>query len=180
MLVMTFACLLCTQFVYSQSGTPSIPHLAYCVKTGSLKRNDLKSTFPFDKTTKIQLVSFKPENESMPMTDGSVDTIKFIEIKALKRKQEDKLIDILYNYNFDPKVSRDSIVLKEMVCYEPRNAVIFKNSQNEIVSYLEICFECLKHRQPSDLHLDDFCQDKYSLLKGLFEQVGIKFGITER
>lgn len=172
-----FVWLLCAQWTYSQSGTPPIPRSAYCVRTKSLARKDLKNEFPFNKATKIQFVSFKPDKESMPMIDGVIDTAKFIEVKTLKRKQEDKLIDILYNYNFDPKISRDSIVLEEMVCYEPRNAIIFKNERKEIVSYLEICFECLKHRRPSDLHLGDFCQDKYALLKSYFEQMGIKFGI---
>src|SRR5258706_15963109 len=178
-LILPLGCLLCGHLLYSQLETPPMPRLAYCVKTKSLKRADLKNTFPFNKTTKIQLVSFKPDYESMPMKNGSIDTTTFIETKTLKRKEEDRLINILYNYNFDPKVNKDSIVLETMVCYEPRNAVIFKNKQNEIISYFEICFQCLQHRKPSDFRTGDFCQNKYSLLKTYFGQMGIKFGITE-
>jgi hypothetical protein len=112
------------------------------------------------------------------MANGTIDTTKFIETKTLKHKDENGLIDILYNYNFDPKVNRNSIVLELMMCYEPRNAVLFKNSKNEIVSYMEICFECLRHKESSNLHLGEFCEGKYTLLKNYFGRMGIKFGVT--
>jgi len=176
----TIGFILSGQLLYSQSRTSPIAN-GYCVKTKSLTRTDLKKTHPFDKATKIQIVSFKPdlEQESLPMKNGTIDTTQFIEIKALNLKEENRLIDILYNYNFDPKVNPDSIILEVAMCYMPRNAVIFRNKANEIITYLEICFECLRYENPKkDLNIV-FCQDKYDRLKNYFGQMGIKFGVTE-
>ncbi|GHN03202.1 hypothetical protein WSM22_46910 [Cytophagales bacterium WSM2-2] len=179
-ITLTLLCIvLVEQLAYSQSQPSSEPHFAYCVKTKSLTRTKLKNTYPFDRTKKIQLVSFKPDYESGPMKNGTLDSTKFIESKTLRRKDENNLVDILYNYNFDPKVNKDSIVTEAMMCYEPRNAVLFKNNKNEIVAYLEICFECLRHKESEGLLLGEFCQDKYSRLKDFFGQIGIKYGLTE-
>lgn len=113
------------------------------------------------------------------MSNGKIDTTQFIETRTLNGKEEDGLVDILYNYNFDPKVNKDSIILEEMMCYMPRNAVVFRNKSNEIITYLEICFECLRFNNPrKDLNIV-FCQDKYDRLKNYFGQLGIKFGTSE-
>lgn len=113
------------------------------------------------------------------MKDGTIDTTQFIETKTLNRKEENGLIDILYNYNFDPKVNRDSIILEVAMCYMPRNAVIFRGKTNEIITYLAVCFECLRQENPrKDLNIV-FCRDKYDRLKNYFGQLGIKFGVTE-
>ncbi|MGC4022966.1 MAG: hypothetical protein QM734_13995 [Cyclobacteriaceae bacterium] len=102
------------------------------------------------------------------------------ETKTLNRKEENGLIDILYNYNFDPKVNPNSIVLDVAMCYMPRNAIIFRNKTNEIITYLEICFECLRYVNPkNDLNIV-FCQGKYDRLKDYLGQLGIKFGVTEQ
>lgn len=171
---------LCGQLVYSQSDSiPPRANRPVCVRTKSLTLTKLKKTHPFDKTAKVQLVSFKPAYESIPMSFGTIDTTKFIETKTINRKEENDLIDILYNYNFDPKVNKEDIVLDVAICYEPRNAVLFKNGKNEIISYLEICFECNRHKEADDLHLSEFCEGKYTLLKNYFSRIGIKFGVTE-
>ena len=181
-ILITIGLILGGQLLHAQDSIPPMPRLGCCVKTKSLTLTDLKKTHPFDKTNKIQVVSFKPDltNESPPTKDGTIDTTQFIETKTLNRKEENGLIDILYNYNFDPKVNKDSIVLEVMMCYEPRNAVIFRNKSNEIITWLEICFECLRaYSQRNDLHIV-FCQDKYDRLKNYFGQLGIKFGVTEK
>ncbi|MGC4022967.1 MAG: hypothetical protein QM734_14000 [Cyclobacteriaceae bacterium] len=80
-LVITIGFVLGGQLLYSQSDSiPPGPRLGYCIKTKSLTRTDLKKTHPFDKATKIQVVSFKPDltNETPPMKDGTIDTTQFI------------------------------------------------------------------------------------------------------
>lgn len=145
-ILMTIGLVLGGQLLYSQPGIPL--RNGNCVKTKSLTRSDLEKTHPFDKATKIQLVSFKPDlaNESPPMKNGMIDTTKFIETKTLNTKEESSLIDILYNYNFDPKISPDSIDLIVRNCYMPRNAVIFRDKANEIITYLEICLNVFDTR----------------------------------
>lgn len=168
------------QLLFCQSFLSRSPgYLSYCVKSKTLKPGDLNKIYPFNKNIKIELVSFKPDYESIPKKNGQIDTTKFIETKTLSHQEEEELIDILYNYNYDPKVNRDSIIGEINICYEPRNAILFRNKKNKIITYLEICFECLQYRKPKRLKIGDFCQEKFDLLKDHFKRVGIKFGTIE-
>ena len=151
-----------------------------CVKSKSLKKADLIKTFPFERTEKIQLVSFGPGyTESIPIKDGKVDTLSFKETKKLDSQQEEKLIDILFNYTFNTDVYDDSIPQEVMMCYNPRNAILFKDKHNYIVAYIEICFECLQYKKSTNINIGDFCHDKFGMLKTFFRKNKVMFGTTE-
>ena len=51
---------------------------------------------------------------------------------------------------------------------------------NIIISYIEICFECEAIRtSETKLNLGEYCSEKYDLIKSIFQEKNIKYGITE-
>jgi hypothetical protein len=65
----------------------------------------------------------------------------------------------------------------ETLCYSPRNGIVFYSKNGEIISYLELCFEC-NMRRNSGIPLADpqinFSDEKYQKLKNLFNESGMK------
>ncbi|HLP54176.1 MAG TPA: hypothetical protein VK151_04070 [Fluviicola sp.] len=62
-------------------------------------------------------------------------------------------------------------------CYAPRNGIIFYSKSGEIVSYLELCFECNMNASsgiPLADPLINFSAEKYQQLKNLFNEIGMK------
>jgi hypothetical protein len=68
--------------------------------------------------------------------------------------------------------------ISEMMCYMPRNAMVFYNKKNEIIDCIEICFQCenytlLKNKLP----LKGMCREQLEGLKKIFADFGINYGI---
>ncbi|KAF2515282.1 hypothetical protein [Flavobacterium foetidum] len=65
------------------------------------------------------------------------------------------------------------------MCYMPRNAVLFLDANNKIIAYLEICFGCDNYRSSDKrLNIGEYCNTKYKMLKSIFENSSIKYGIS--
>ncbi len=146
--------LLSTTCSFGQSGD-------YCGKKKKQTISQIKKQFPFDRTHTIKLVSFKHEYHVMqesdtvavpyrepeiPKTNGTVDLTKIFESKTLDHKLTGRLLDILVNYDNE---ERDSEVA---FCYEPRNGIVFIDTADKVMGYVEICFDCLRYKvEPSNL-----------------------------
>ena len=62
-------------------------------------------------------------------------------------------------------------------CYDPRHGILFFNQGGEIISYLELCFECSVADQIGyQLYLRDFnlSSEQFEELKKLFISVGVE------
>ena len=145
-----------------------------------MRAHDLISVFPFSKSSTIELVSygaFDEEAKGPPFgNDGRVDESKFVEQKALTKNQVDSLVDILYNYTFDPKL--DSIIYGISECFWPRNAFIFRDKKHKIVARIGVCFECSRFEfYPQQFKPVDFCDGKVDMLMGFMQRAGIRFGL---
>ena len=114
------------------------------------------------------------------MFDGK-DTIRISpvgmkEIRTLTHEQIDRLTDILYNYGFAKKATTARV----HECYDPRNAILFRDSNGKVIAFIELCFLCQNTRESSDeISLGEMCEQKLDMLKALFKQVGIKYGISK-
>jgi hypothetical protein len=68
----------------------------------------------------------------------------------------------------------------------PRNAILFLESQENVIADTEICFECMKYYSSWDKYTFnslvgvEACDDVHIILKHFFKTAGIKYGITER
>lgn len=70
-------------------------------------------------------------------------------------------------------------------CYMPRNAILFLDSEDEVIAHTEICFECYKYNSDWSDAFDSLvgveaCNDVFKILKYFFSTAGIKYGTTER
>ena len=186
-------------FLISNLGFAQIPetiiessHPDYnCKRTKNTSFQKLAASFPLNKTSKIQLVSFVYVNtifidndgnqthsiiDSLPRIGNKLDYKNLKEVKNLELPKIIELSDILYNFNYDPK--KDATFLGTS-CYEPRNAIVFLDNQDNIVEYIEICFSCLGFHVFNKSKFGDFCTGKIDLIKNFFYANGIMYGVLK-
>jgi hypothetical protein len=142
-----------------------------------LTTKEINERFPFfAQTATIKLTSFRNENPEehdaeLPRKKGKINMRKMHEVVTLNKDLTDKLLDLLINY--DNPSDNNGVIL----CYEPRNAIIFCDRENEIIGAVEICFECHRFKaEPPNLPLGQFCNEKFDVLQGFFRSAGIQFG----
>lgn len=173
---------------------------APCGKKSHLSFASRIKHYPFNLSAQIQMISFEG---FVKITDNGefnifgANTIMFNgldsigirvaemkEIRTLTLQQIDSLTDILYNYGIIEKLLyRNSIGARVMSwsasgCYEPRNAILFRDAGGRVMAFIEICFKCQNSRESSPkISLGEMCEQKLDMLKALFRQTGIKYGI---
>ena len=134
--------------------------------------------FPFNQAKEIRLVSFaQPDSVitggEIPMNKETVDTSKLIESRVVSPADINILTDLLYNRGFRGPFYTHSRVL----CYNPRNAILFLDQDGKVFAFIELGFECDGHRLSSGkVKAGDFCNQKYDLLRTFFATHGIKYG----
>lgn len=155
-----------------------------CVFTPKFSSKARLKKYPFYKTSKIQLVSFDPRNDSskiekdfyregLPTNMDSVCIAEMKEIVTINFLQTDRLTEIFYNYEFKGWFS----TLSNLSCYIPRNGILFFDSTGRIFEFIEICFQCEKHASwKKPIEIGDNCETKYELLKQFFIKAGIIYG----
>ncbi|HTJ47915.1 MAG TPA: hypothetical protein VL443_00575 [Cyclobacteriaceae bacterium] len=149
----------------------------FCGNDDRLGLNDIIKKYPFNKTIKIKLVSFKLEETShaerqIPKTNGVVDFTKMFEVKTLDSKSADKLKDVLYNFK------QGNGPTEKFMCYEPRNGIVFLDDADKVIGYIELCFECRGSKmEPVDMNIGRFCEEKFDAIQGLFISSGITYGM---
>lgn len=141
------------------------------------------SFYPFNKASKILLVSFKciPQEvvgddtlciATFPIENKKVAMNKMHETIYLNKSQTDALTDLLYNVGYREKPTIRTIIK----CYYPHNAILFMDDRNNVFEYIELCFTCQRNVVSSErIETGEFCTEKYELLKLLFKKFGIKY-----
>ncbi len=173
------------------------PHKINFTKYNLSKR---LSFYPFNKTTKIMVVSFstkfsrkesyvatidsvfsdslhikkeKIENIKpfkIPMKNEKILFDKMDQIKILTLSEEIEISDILYNSCYRWSDWEDKV----LGCYFPRNAIIFFDENDKPFEYLEICFECRAIEKSSkNIKLIENCNYLYEELEKYFNKLGI-------
>ncbi|TDP57377.1 hypothetical protein [Flavobacterium dankookense] len=162
-----------------------------CKKTKNTPFEKLVTNFPLNETITIQLVSFTYDNtiyidengnEKHPIIDsiariGEKLNLKNLkEIKTLELPKIIELADLLYNFNYNPKKNMTNLAFS---CYDPRNAIVFLDKQNNVIEYIEICFSCLGYHIFNKSNFGEFCTGKIDLIKNFFFLNGIKYGVIK-
>jgi hypothetical protein len=173
-----------------------------------------RATFPFSDAKKVVLVAFPDPNrsvvndetgeelkvDSINLIRWNVKFIKSFELPARKSKyyatemvelnqnQIDSLSHILLNY----KLKKDKLPKEYTVfgigCYAPRNAILFLDDNDKVLSYIEICFECHQfYQNPKEtiININLFSQLEESfkmidLIKDFMKTNGIIYGVLEK
>lgn len=176
--------LLLAQYAFSQS----YENNAKCVRTKNLSEQQRLNQFPFSKTSQIKIISFKDNQKgvsgealikhitSIKLGKDVFNSELYNETSTLTSEQINKLTDIIFNFTY----KKMPYAAEDIKCYIPRNAVLFLDADNRIIAYLELCFSC-KHFRSSDkrFSISEYCDTKYDMLKTVFENSGIKYGISE-
>ncbi|MFT3704910.1 MAG: hypothetical protein QM802_21265 [Agriterribacter sp.] len=164
-----------------------------CAKTLSIPLSQRIRKYPFNRTTRIQLVSFKSSRDtllggyyrdSLPRQNDTVCFSKLFETYTLSLIQIDRLTDLIYNYGFKFKYMPKGdvyFIATAKQCYNPRNAILFLDKDNKVFEFIEICFECEQTRTSSEkLSLGTDCNQKFLLIKDFFKSTGIQYGVSDR
>lgn len=159
-----------------------------CIKRTTKSFAARLKNYPFNITTRIQLVSFEGireskgnfayKNDSLPRQNDTICYSKLKEVVTLNFLQIDTLTDILYNYVYRGEIN--PYIISKSMCYNPRNAILFLDSTGKAFAYIEICFECHQMFASSkDIWIGDKCDEKMGILKKMFRRFGIEYGVTE-
>jgi len=140
-----------------------------CIQTNKYSPNELRKFYPFNIANSVTIVSFENDTSgfsgNLPTVNGEIDYSKIKETKILTRGQIDSLASILHNVSYRGEI----IFSAEASCYNPRNAVLFFDSNNHLLEFIEICFECHKLKVSSDkISLGDQCNQKSKMIKDFF------------
>lgn len=172
-----------------------------------------KATIPFSEAKKVLLVAFPSPNQLEVDEEGNeltIDSLNLIRLKyniiksfelpekhlkyfatevvELNQKQIDSLSHILLNYKLKKDKLPKEIAFFAIGCYTPRNAILFLDSNDKILSYIEICFECHQFYQlPKEtiinFNLFSNLEESFKmidLIKDFMKVNGIKFGILDK
>ena len=156
----------------------------YQTETGYSQNNqrvplpEVMKRFPFNKTAKVKLVSFKPIPPDsfffvMPKrSNGAINFDQMFEVKTISKELIEKIADILIN--FKPTIDARG---QSLGCYDPRNAIIFIDKSDKIIGHIEICFECIIYlcEPPMEFSRPLF-REKLEVLRGIFISAGIDYG----
>lgn len=172
-----------------------------------------RATFPFSDAKKVLLVAFPNPINSIVEVDGVLitnDSLKLInmhfniiksfelperknkyyatEIVQLNQNQIDSLSHILINYKLKKDKLPKEYVVFGIGCYTPRNAILFLDDNDKVLSYIEICFECHQFYQNPKETIVNF--NLFSMLEESFKMIdlikdfmkinGIKYGVLEK
>ncbi|MFY8182059.1 MAG: hypothetical protein ACOVLG_09805 [Flavobacterium sp.] len=172
-----------------------------------------RAIFPFSEAKKVLLVAFPSPNmifvdeddnrieiDSLNLIRGNFNIIKSFELPARKSKyyateivqlnqnQIDSLSHILINYKLKKDKLPKEYVVFGIGCYTPRNAILFLDDNDKVLSYIEICFECHQFYQNPKETIVNF--NLFSMLEESFKMIdlikdfmkinGIKYGVLEK
>lgn len=160
-----------------------------CTKLNKVNFNDLETLYPFNSSSKIIFTSYQNHtpgiigDELTKFLDGlhnqKIDSISlknFKEFKILDNNEKFKLLDIIYNYGYKAKPT----IYEGTKCYFPQNAILFIDSDGKLLAFIELCFGCNKFRTNNDqITVGEECSQKYNMIKQLFKDSGILYGIVE-
>lgn len=156
-----------------------------CVKKSNLSPQARMKKIPFNSASQVQMVGYTglvrmPDESSADFHVSIAGDVGYVngpvtEAITLTRPQIDSLTNILFNYGYayPPGVHRTTH------CYDPHNAILFRDQHGKPLAFIEICFECQKTTTAGvhGISLGDMCYEKLDMLKRLFRQVGIKQGV---
>jgi sporulation protein YlmC with PRC-barrel domain len=186
-----------------------------CGWYGKMPLQKRLNTFPFNNAKKVLLISFYPTQRVVNIIDKNGNIKEEVKDSIWKAKMEStslktfhikeaefdyyanevyelnsKEINELSNLILNFKIKKKTSLLIEQIpgCYEPRNAILFLDENENVISRIEICFACNGiYQLPKETIKDfslfphiDICSEIFNHYKKIFRNGGIKYGIDEK
>ncbi|RZJ68223.1 MAG: hypothetical protein EOO50_02050 [Flavobacterium sp.] len=104
-----------------------------------------------------------------------------LEVAELNPSEKDSLSRWFFNYRSKPGIDLNMQTNK---CFTPRNAVLFIDDSGKVFAYIEVSFECNRFVIRPDvawfnqLSLLSDCDGKYNILRDIFRQKKVGYGIN--
>lgn len=148
-------------------------------------------TLIFNRAASIKVLSYANEPYQVPQIEGEEEkniaqkdtvfrVVSDLHISESTIKEEIELNRRQCHSLFRLLKTEMCEVDEGAICYYPRHAILFYDSNSQPFSYIEICFECTNYQTPGNFEID-FCYEKSQAIKNLFQAVGVKyFEVGER
>ena len=172
-----------------------------CGFFGTKTVEERNSIFPFSEAKKVLLISYPNESvyglrkiDSLSLSqygykierefifhNNSFGSNLFDATKVTSIKEVDKniLSNLMFNYDYK-LISNDSLLNRSFeTCYTPRNAILFLDKNEKVISVIEICFQCYNYYLfPKSEEFKNVlgleCDERLSHFKNLFENYGFE------
>ena len=158
------------------------------------------SIFPFSEAEKVLLISYPNSEAYQSKRKDSVglseygykiekefifhDSLKVklydaTKIVELKSKTIKELSNLMFNYDYKIKANDSLLTISVVDCYTPRNAIIFLDKNEKVISVLEICFECIQYYLfPTSKEFKDVlgleCDKRLGYFRKMFDDYGFE------
>lgn len=189
----------------------SLSTLGYCQEDeyncgwyGNKTVEERNGLFPFNKAKRVLLVSFPGKMDTLSkkgdtrtveeafniiktcqVSIGDFNTTYLIKEEVELSKQDiNDLSNILVNYTLKDKPDYP-LIITEYKCYQPRNAILFVDKNENFICCIEICFMCTgSNMHPDPDHLNVYgqveeCHPRLNVIKDFFGRNGITYGIND-
>ena len=137
---------------------------------------NISSTFPFNVTDRVELVSFSDRNSDLDSIVANkkllLTTIK--QRKDISKKEIDTLFDKIYNYRSYSDIKTNMLSVSNPSCYIPHHAIIFYKDKSPI-AFIEICFKCSTYKMSDSVEWFGECTEKYEYFRALFKKYGLTY-----
>lgn len=156
------------------------------------------SIFPFSEAEKVLLISFPNAEEYQLKSKDSIGLSQFgykiekefvfhdslkvklydaTKVVELDNKTINELSNLMFNYDYKIKANDTLLTISVVDCYTPRNAILFLDKNEKIISVLEICFECIQYYLfPNSTEFKDVlgkeCDQRLSYFRKIFDDYG--------
>lgn len=114
---------------------------------------------------KVVIVSYKGMKSLIYSKPSGFKQSDFENRQTLKGGKKNKIIDLVYS---------DKVGGLQGVCYNPRNAIILYNPEDEVIGFIEVCFECITMKSESDIpKMSQLSDEGFTELKAVFEKYAL-------
>lgn len=164
--------------------TDSMVNDCNCYKIKNTNTTKRLLNYPFNKAKTIMVIAFESNfrlnnkpNYSSPshalIQNDSLELKHLKQIITLDSNQVNQLTNIIFNYGKGKHCYANARTVQG--CYFPRHAIVFADSNNSIIDFFEICFECDFYLTKNKLLENSLskCNNQLSLIKKYLEQIGI-------
>ena len=156
-----------------------------CVKQDKLTVSERNKIYPYNISAKVVLATYLPKEKGVSVMGSEMqdyfrslkedrnlfDKKRFKEFIYLNDNQKNELTDIIFNYGYKKNLNIDM----HSLCYMPNNAILFLDKDDNLLEFIEICFDCDQFRTSNEeITLGDKCMQKMNLLDDFFLKSGIK------
>ncbi|MBF0597631.1 hypothetical protein [Faecalibacter rhinopitheci] len=156
-----------------------------CVKQDKLTVSERNKIYPYNISAKVVLATYLPKEKGVSVMGSEMqdyfrslkedrnlfDKKRFKEFIYLNDNQKNELTDIIFNYGYKKNLN----IGMHSLCYMPNNAILFLDKDDNLLEFIEICFDCNEFRTSNEeITLGDKCMQKMNLLDDFFLKSGIK------